>query len=173
MNRDEYKNVIDQIEPDAGLQNRLAQGLYRQKPSRIRRRSVVYIMAGLFTVLIVGIAMKELWGNTNQTLELITKPIEQTDPYAVTIPKIELTNNSNAEADMIGLVVYKGNIYTQMGTSITPEIAESLLGDKLGRTKGNIDEWSTQTDYTELASSIGVTDIYLVKGYDSDFRIMS
>ena len=72
---------------------------------------------------------------------------------------------------MIGLVVYQGNIYTQTGTQITPDIA--ARGDKLGRSKSGITEWSSSEDYTELASTIGEMDIFTVKGYDADFRIMS
>ena len=74
---------------------------------------------------------------------------------------------------MIGLVVYQGNIYTQTGTQITPDIAKQLRGDKLGRSKSGITEWSSSEDYTELASTIGEMDIFTVKGYDADFRIMS
>lgn len=48
------------------------------------------------------------------------------------------------------------------------------MGDKLGTTKGNIDEWSKQDEYTiEFASTIGQEDVYTVKGYDKDFRIMT
>jgi hypothetical protein len=70
--------------------------------------------------------------------------------------------------------VYKGRIHTQTDTHIASKFAHSLLGEKIGRTKGNIDEWSDQTEYaTEFASSIGEIDIYTVNGYDSNIRIMS
>ncbi|WP_058303589.1 hypothetical protein [Gorillibacterium timonense] len=99
----------------------------------------------------------------------------QTAPVsgAVTLPKIKLPENSGVLMDMIGLFVYKGHIYTQAGTKIAPELAETLRGEKLGRTKGGIDEWSKQEDYaTEFAATIGETDIYTVKGYDPGFRLM-
>lgn len=73
---------------------------------------------------------------------------------------------------MIGLLVYYGKIYTQTRTEINPEDAQALLGEKLGTTKGTIDEWSKQEVDEEFASTIGVTDIYSVKGYDKYFRIM-
>jgi len=43
----------------------------------------------------------------------------------------------------------------------------------LGKTTGSINEWSSQDDYAkEFASTIGEGDVYTVKGYDSDHRLM-
>jgi hypothetical protein len=57
---------------------------------------------------------------------------------------------------------------------LDPEAAESLLDQKIGKTKGNITEWSKQDDNAaELASTIGIQDVYTVKGYDKSFRIMT
>jgi hypothetical protein len=91
------------------------------------------------------------------------------------IPAIQLPKNTKgAVMDMIGLFVYKGKIYTQTGTSIDPENGKKLLGEKLGVTKGTIDEWSRQDEYAvEFASNIGEMEIYTVKGYDKDFRLMT
>jgi hypothetical protein len=59
-------------------------------------------------------------------------------------------------------------------SKISPESAEYLLGEKLGTTKGNIDEWSKQDDYAvDFASTIEKRDVYAVKGYDKSFRIMT
>ncbi|NLC45345.1 MAG: hypothetical protein GX783_13830, partial [Clostridiales bacterium] len=91
------------------------------------------------------------------------------------IPAIELPKKeSNVEFDMIGLFVYNGKIYTQTTTSIDFDSAKKLLGNKLGTTKANIDEWSTQDEYAkEFASSIGKEDVYTVIGYDKEFRLMT
>jgi len=76
--------------------------------------------------------------------------------------------------DMIGLIVYQGKVYTQTGTKINPENAEDFIDQKLGTTKGNIDEWSRQSAYAiEFASAIGKCTVYSVKGYDKNFRIMT
>lgn len=99
-------------------------------------------------------------------------PLVQENDF-VQLPAIELPENSNSAADMIGLIVYDGKIYTQSGTMIDPDNAQSLFGEKLGITKGNIDEWSKQDEYVEFASTIGVADVYTVKGYDPEFRIMA
>lgn len=74
---------------------------------------------------------------------------------------------------MIGLVIYQGNIYTQAAIRIEAADAAALRGEKLGRTTSGIDEWSGKDAYTEMASNIGETDIYAVKGYDSGFLVMS
>jgi hypothetical protein len=91
----------------------------------------------------------------------------------VEIPAIQLPEDTSS-ADMIGLIVYNGKIYTQTRTEIDTEDAKAIIGDKLGTTKGTIDEWSKQEAYDEeFASTIGKTDVYSVKGYDKDFRVMT
>ncbi|PIC98032.1 hypothetical protein [Sporosarcina sp. P29] len=91
---------------------------------------------------------------------------------SVEIPAIQLPKDS-LNADMVGLFVYNGKIYTQTNTKINDTDAKALKDEKLGTTKGNIDEWSKQKDDDEeLASTIGEMDVYSVKGYDKDFRLM-
>ncbi|GGD55457.1 hypothetical protein [Paenibacillus nasutitermitis] len=187
MKRDEYKIAFHSIKPDTGMQQRLEQGLLHQKPVQTRsNRRFTYIAACLLVLICAGIAAPEVWKITNRSSSTVmqpagpgntgavTPPIKgQADPHPITIPAMKLPDTSSESADMVGLVVYNGNIYTQTSTRIEPEAAKQLLDEKLGRTKAGIDEWSNQTDYTELASTIGETDIYSVKGYDSGFRIMS
>ncbi len=93
----------------------------------------------------------------------------------VVLPAIKLPRGSNAASmDMIGLIVYKGKIYTQTATEIDAGYAAELLGEKLGRTKSGINEWSKQDAYAvEFASSIGEADVYAVKGYSPEFRVMT
>ena len=98
--------------------------------------------------------------------------------YAVYVPAIELQEqvDENIEMDMIGLIVYKGRIYTQaqwygyyQGDDVVTITA--LFGERLGFAKGNIHEWSTQDDYaTEFAGS-AYGDVYAVNGYSDDFRL--
>ena len=92
---------------------------------------------------------------------------------SVESPAIQLPGDTS-NADMIGLIVYNGKTYTQTRTEIDAENVKAIIGDKLGTTKGTIDEWSKQEAYNEeFASTIGETDVYSVKGYDKDFRIMT
>ncbi len=97
----------------------------------------------------------------------------KTDGKGVSIPAIKLPESGNGDMDMIGLVVYKGGIYTQAGyyAKADAEKIEPLVGERLGYATGSIDEWSKKEDYeTEFAGSI-CGDIYSVKGYDTGFRL--
>lgn len=90
------------------------------------------------------------------------------------IPKIQLPSGTEPAAKMMGLIVYQGRIYLQSSSSDGLNNADKLVGEKLGTTKGNLTEWNTQSDYAvELASTVGVQDVYTVKGYDKSFRIMT
>lgn len=183
MNRNDYKTLIDRIEPDKGLEERLMKGM-KQNQSQTTRRNR-WGMAGVSMAVMLGLVLVVSIMLNREDVPVVTytpqtqgtgehtPPTAQAGHDPVTIPKIELPGESNVKADMIGLVVYQGNIYTQTGTQITPEIAKQLRGDKLGRSKSGITEWSSSDDYTELASTIGEMDIFSVKGYDADFRIMS
>lgn len=90
------------------------------------------------------------------------------------VPKVQLPADTKPNAKMMGLIVYQGRIYLQSALQIDPQNAEKLVGEKLGTTKGTITEWSKQDDYAvELASTVGIQDVYTVKGYDTSFRIMT
>ena len=102
--------------------------------------------------------------------EVIT--LDDNENISVEIPAIQLPKDTS-NVDMVGLIVYNGKIYTQTNTEINAVDAKAIIGDKLGTTKGTIDEWSKQKEYDEeLASTIGEMDVYSVIGYDKDFRIM-
>lgn len=169
MKKDDYKRVFDQVQPDAGLKKRIAANLHGNRKT-IYRNPVAIILAGFVLLISTSLLITQFKDETQSKLE---PPKQVSAGQALFIPKLQLPNKTNGEADMIGLIVYKGKVYTQTSTSITVEAAELLLGEKIGKTKGNIDEWSSQDDYaTELASTIGEADVYKVKGYSDDFRIM-
>ncbi|KKO52870.1 hypothetical protein [Paenibacillus sp. DMB20] len=183
MNPKEYKTLLDRMEPDEGLEQRLAKHVreHKQEPIRVKRNRPAFIAAGLTAVMGLGVVLSLTWNETNRPVVTSAvrpqadgpAPAVKEDPNAVTIPEMKLPETSGAQADMIGLIVYQGKIYTQTGTKITPETAKQLLGEKLGRSTAGIDEWSEASDYKELASTIGEMDVYSVKGYDKEFRIMS
>lgn len=92
----------------------------------------------------------------------------------ISIPKVQLPSATEPGAKMMGLIVYQGRIYVQSSSSQVLNNPAQLVGEKLGTTKGNLTEWSTQSDYAvELASTIEVQDVYAVKGYDKSFRIIT
>ena len=93
---------------------------------------------------------------------------------SIYIPAVELPESSDGgNYDMIGLVVYKGGIYTQAeqydGTQAL--LIDKFVGNYLGYATGSINEWSAQEDYAEEFASSVPGKVYAVKGYDTDFRV--
>lgn len=184
MKRDEYKSLVNRMEPDKGLEQRLVLKLQGNKAGRTGsyRKRIGHFAAGFAAMLGIGLVISLMWDDAGRSVEpSMVRPsvntpaiADKTDSEAVSIPVMKLPDHSSAvQADMIGLIVYNGDIYTQTFTTIKPEAAKQLRGEKLGRSKAGIDEWSEPSDYTELASTIGEMDVYSVKGYDPAFRIMS
>lgn len=141
-----------------------------ETPERKPRSRYLWIAAAAACLLIgAGIAVPVLLNRSSvkkQTAEA---------GEGVFIPAVELSEPSEGKIthSMIGLVVYKGHIYTQaedyFGEDAKP--IEPLVGKHIGTAKGNINEWSTQDEYaTELASTVP-GDVYTVNGYDDSFRI--
>lgn len=234
MNKNDIKRVIGKLEPDSGMESRLAERLKELKNKQFSYKKWGAIAAGGALTVCVGIAVSHFAGNksddtaaiaknastptqsviaenstvksigtvqnTHENTETVSipetktvdtkktettkittpaqKPAENTGKVAenqgVYIPKIKLPDNPGTAVKMIGLIVYQGRIYTQSNSEIGIEEAQKLMGEKIGRTKGNITEWSKQDDYAvELASTVGAQDVYTVKGYDKSFRIMT
>jgi hypothetical protein len=94
--------------------------------------------------------------------------------YAVYTDSVNLPENtSGAEMDMIGCLVYKGKVYTQSTDLYTYNsvIADQLVGEYIGESKGTLDCWSSQEDWaTEFASTYS-GPVYKVNGYSEDFRL--
>ena len=114
--------------------------------------------------------------NPNVTPTKPTVPSNNTkvDNKGITIPAVNLNPANGVNAKMLALVVYNGKVYLQSNTELASTNIKSLLGEKVGRTVNSIDEWNVRDKVSEeLASNIGEQDIYTVKGYDNDFRIMS
>jgi hypothetical protein len=92
----------------------------------------------------------------------------------ITIPPITINPSNGVNTKMLALVVYNGKIYTQSTTELDQKNLKAFMGQRLGRTINSINEWNVKDKSTEeLASNIGEQEVYTVKGYDSNFRIMS
>ncbi|MEK5256163.1 hypothetical protein NST74_22050 [Paenibacillus sp. FSL F4-0125] len=179
-----YTKAVDSMKPGEEMKKKLIDKLVHQQ-ERKRPRKTVYIAASIVLAAGIGLAAPNIWQQLNgqstqgQIAQVTPGPGDAGNPStdtsrSIIIPKLELPDTkSGVKADMIALVVYKDNIYTQSATRIDASDAAALRDDKLGRTTGGIDEWSGKDKYIELASNIGETDIYSVKGYDSNFLIMS
>lgn len=186
MNEDQFRANYKKAVNGMKASDDMKRGLADKMEQKRRPRKTAYIAASVLLAAGIGLAGPTIWQQLNGPEA--PGQVAQVSPDSsgsggnsaagtaagVVIPKIELPDkNTGASADMIALVVYKGNVYTQAATRIEAADAAALRGEKLGRTSGGIDEWSSQDDYTELASNIGETDIYAVNGYDSDFLVMS
>lgn len=80
---------------------------------------------------------------------------------------------SKSMADMVGLVIYQGNTYTQTSRYIGEEALaiKGLLAEKLGYATGNINEWSSKAAYKQEFASVNAGDVYAVTGYSTKFRL--
>lgn len=169
MKKIDIKHVINKLEPDKGMEYRLSKKIMAKQDNKFVFRPSVSIAAGLVMVICVGILGYNFSEKKPDTTPQITN-----SKGGIYVPKIQLPKNISAAADMLGFIVYQGKIYEQVRRKISPESAKNLLGEKLGTTKGNIDEWSKQSEYAvEFASSIRKQDVYSVRGYDKSFRIMT
>lgn len=168
MNKLELKNAIEKLEPDNNMEYRLAEKLKNHQPKRGSFRNVAAVAACVLVVACAGLVTLNVIGN---------KPSESNEiaqGNGIHIPKVPLQENTQTTAKMMGLIVYEGRIYLQSALQLEPEVVEGLIGDKIGKTKSNITEWSEQDDYSvEFASTVGIQDVYTVKGYDKSFRIMT
>jgi len=172
------KQEMDQIEIPKEVSERSKMGIAQAKDEmRKERKSLPMKGIGIAAALTITLGTYMLWSNGFGPNESADSPnqVEVTEDGGVVIPALELPENTETvTADMIGLIVYNGKIYTQTATEISSEAAKAMVGEKLGTTKGSIDEWSEQEAYEEeFASTVGVAEVYSVKGYDKDFRIMT
>ncbi|WP_052085873.1 hypothetical protein [Clostridium sp. HMP27] len=167
MNKNKIKNAFSNIKASEEFKNKLANNLKSTSIETKRTKKKLYnnSFAAVAAILLICIGLMSFKTIINKT---------KNPPNIVTIPKIELPNNNGIYVKMIPLIVYNGKIYTSSHTIIDSKNTENLLGEKLGRTKANINEWSKQTEYSkEFASNIGEQDVYTVKDYDKAFRIMT
>ncbi|MEK4660862.1 hypothetical protein MHH93_03145 [Priestia sp. FSL H7-0729] len=173
-----YKKAVDHMKTNEQMKKRVEQSLNTQHQGPKRQRKPLYIAASVVIAASIGLAAPSVWQQFNGP-GAPTPQVAEVTPGAsfvpIVIPKMELPDSQGkgAMADMMQLVVYEGNVYTQSPTLLEGVNALNLRGEKLGTTTGGINELSGQDKYTELASNIGEADIYAVNGYDKDFRIMS
>jgi hypothetical protein len=169
MNKTDIKSVIGKLVPDKEIEYRLSKKILLKQRNKFVFKPIVSIAASLAIIICIGVVRYNFLEKKPTAFPHIINSTR-----GIYVSKIELPKDTNAAMDMIGLIVYRGRVYTQTGTRINPESAENFIEEKLGITKGNIDEWSNQSDYAvELASSIGKCPVYSVKGYDKSFRIMT
>jgi hypothetical protein len=158
---DEFKNrLMNNLQSDS-LEDKIMSKKKSYKPIAAAA-AILFVLAGTA-------GYKFINGSKPQELAVIPA----NPPKTINIPKIELPSGG-VTAKMMPLIVYNGKVYTMSPTTVDVENAKKLLGEKIGTTTGNITEWSKQDEYSkEFASTVGVQDVYTVKGYDKAFRIMT
>lgn len=174
---DKIKQEMNRIQIPNELHQRAVLGVKKAKSEMKKHKNYLSkIVPVAASIVILTIGGYSYLGSTNQSNERqeIMSSLVQSDKenIGVDIPAIEL--DESGAAKMVPLFVYKGKIYTQAATKLDQLDVTSLLGEKLGKTKAGLDEWSKQNEYAvEFASSIGEVDVYSVKGYHKDFRLMT
>lgn len=153
------------------LNNRRAVKKLKYVPSRFVVTKIIPAVVCIAILSIGGYSYYNYQSTANSSQQ-ISSSKGQSINSGVKIPAIELPEHGLGK--MMPLIVYKGKIYTQSPTTIDKNKVSEIKGEKLGKTKAGIDEWSKQDKYAEeFASTIGEMDVYSVKGYKKDFRIMT
>lgn len=89
------------------------------------------------------------------------------DKPGVTIPKTEISLNTNSSADLLAFFIYEGRMYVQYEWIYDhPELA----GEYVGTSTGRIDCFTTKDGYVDFAGSVS-GDFYTVNGFDPAFML--
>lgn len=159
-----------------------AQKTHRKIGTWVMRIAPVAACAVILLIVALTLGRNEIL-NPQQAAVNVSDDITAPAPdHLVYIPAIELPKNAE-NADMIGLFVYRGRIYTQTAFYYERNVADSvgygysvnslcsLIGDKVGFATGSINEWSTQEEYAvEFAGTVR-GDVYTVNGHNPYFRL--
>jgi hypothetical protein len=194
MNKNNYVKSMDELKISEDFNERTAKkmkaALNRQPEKKYPSFKKFALSAASVAVIIAaGTAAVNLTGgistgnNRNIFTTESTVDKENAKTQGITVPQVEIpkSENSGIKSRMLPLFVYKGHIYIQSATTfettdgmtLNKDDVLNLRGDYIGKTKGSLNEWSSQKDYaTEFASTIGEGDVYTVKGYDSNHRLM-
>lgn len=101
----------------------------------------------------------------------------------IKVPEIKVNSSDDGgKACMIGMVIYKGKVYVESRSKVSIEDGKALMEEKLGVTHDlskSIQDNGTSAGYIDLdkvsdfASFKVGADVYKVKGYSDDFRILT
>lgn len=193
MNKNNYVKSMDQLNISEDFNEKTAKKMKAALNQKTEKKypalkKLALTAASMAVIIAAGTAAVNLANgvspeSNNGILSVeSTTSTDSAKTQGITVPLIEIpSQNAAVKTRMLPLFVYKGNIYIQSATTFaTPDGMTlnkdevlNLRGDFLGKTTGSINEWSSQDDYAkEFASTIGEGDVYTVKGYDSDHRLM-
>ncbi len=193
MNRNNYVKALDQLNISEDFNEKTAKKMKAALNQKDEKKypalkKLALTAASMAVIIAAGTAAVNMANGVSPKSNNGILSVENTTStdsaktQGITVPLVEIpSQNAEIKARMLPLFVYKGHIYIQSATTFaTPDGMTlnkdevlNLRGDYLGRTTGNINEWSSQDDYAkEFASTIGEGDVYTVKGYDSNHRLM-
>ena len=177
INGDDYKELLKSITPSEDLVNDIKSNPVSRKKSK-NLKLIFTAVAVVFIVLVVGIK-HALKSSIKSDYSYIQTPQSEStvvlEDGSLFIPPLHLPkNDSDVSSNLARLIIYNKRIYqgTDM-TYIDPIKAEEIKDRKLGITKPSLKGWDTEENISgEFPSTIGVHEVYSIKGYDTDFRIL-
>lgn len=184
MNKDNYIKSIDQLRISPDFEEKTAELMKAALKDKTKKKQVTKRLVLTFAcaaILVSASAFAMNYDHLFLSKESPNVNITDHSNQGITVAKIELPTQDGKAARMRPLFVYQGKVYLHYNTAIdsidgftvNKDDMINLRGDYLGKTVGSLDEWSNQDDYaTEFASTIGDSDVYTVKGYDSNYRLM-
>ena len=193
MNRERYIQAMDSLPIRQDFNKKTFQRLKKisEKPPKYMTPKKIALSAACLVLVAALSASYVYYGTRSTGVDNLLLSSSMTSMAAVqqaagfTIPTIALPESSSAGmmSDMMPIFVYQGRVYINQfswgeydenGQLKNADQLLALRDQYLGKTKGTLDEWSTQSDYAEeFASTIGETEVYTIKGYDSRYRLMT
>ncbi len=194
MNRDQYKHLLDKIEPDVDFAERMQRAVAQRSEEmnalsetgarpwqtffHTKKRHIALAGAMLSLLLIVSFSTVLLTENDNPTKREQKKTMNFSSDQVDENNHYNLPKNKLATSDMVEQIIYQGRVYLSAGLSLESGVdVESLLGQKIGRvsaqlTEGDTAKWQRNTQGTsQIIGNIGESDLYAVRGYNPSFLL--
>ncbi|MCF0149518.1 MAG: hypothetical protein HUJ77_14130 [Clostridium sp.] len=191
--KDSYTKDNENIKPRKEVLVSLKKDI--KKYNKIRKNYFNYKIAAsivtLLCIILITILPKEkakVNDNLVNNTEENKKQVGEDNNYSnksegIYIPKQQIEKiNPNIQASRIATLVYKGRVYTMESSIIPVEYNKNLLGKRLGIT------WDLSEFIVDNGTSVGYIDleslddfasfsegeeVYTVKGYDENFRLIT
>lgn len=194
--KEKYKKDNENIKPREETLIKL--GAYMNKGKKIQPKSKFNyrLIAGSIAALLILSGMIFNKGRFSRNYNLVNNDIiddsknnevvekdNEIIKEGLEVPKEEIAKmDPNIEASRVPTLVYKGKVYLEAGTKITLEEGKALMDKKIGVTYSlfnYIEDDGTSVGYVDLekledfAGPSEGDDVYTVKGYDDDFRLIT
>lgn len=184
--KDSYKRDNENIKPKKEVLLSLSEEMKRCSESSKKTNKYNYkvgfsVVVALLIFSVLIFAKEKLEYNNKLENNIVKEEVPVKE--GIYVPKEQLGRiDPDIQACRIATLVYKGRIYTLEGTEISLEEGKSLMDKRIGVTWDlikKIKDDGTSAGYIDLESledfaSFGAGDeVYTVKGYDDDFRLIT